>query len=644
MYEAFYGLREKPFNLTPDPRFLFLSEKHKEAFAHLLYGIKNRGGFVMVTGEIGTGKTTICRTLLNNLEDDTEVAFIFNPCLSPEELLRTINQDFGIPSRATSIKGLIDELNTYLLDRRARNKNCVLVIDEAQNLDPAILEQIRLLSNLETETEKLLQIVLIGQPELAEHLELNELRQLNQRITARYHLRELGSDETLQYIAYRLRVAGGRRKVRFTRRAVKAIYRCSGGVPRVINAICDRALLVGYTVESRDITVPIIRRAAREVRGERFKKPKRRFHFSLRPLLKPVGIAAALGLALAATYYLAPLSEWLRRDSAPDASARVAPVSAPAQSDAKVAPAAAPAAPAPNVDYEAMLDSLDPVATRNAGAEAILKKWGIQSARNLPKGESAPELVQFAVDNGLDAEPLLPTLDQLIGIDLPAFALIQGKDGTPLWVGLVGREGDNLQVVLGPDRVERIPRQVLYKRYTVQAVVLWRDPAPGAPVITQNAQGDAVLALQNQLKGMGRYAAEPTGVYDAATAAAVRRLQSEFSLGIDGKVGRQTRMALCALSPEGEKAKLSAPLTVPAAEPVVAKAAPPAPVPEHAPSGSLPVAIAAVTTPPAPAPATTGDASGLNALTNIDILNGLGDPPAVFPGLGVAKAPEGTAK
>lgn len=186
MYEEFYGLTERPFNLTPDPRFVYLSEKHKEAFAHLLFGIKNRSGFIMVSGEIGTGKTTICRSLLNQLDTDTEVAFIFNPCLSPKELLRHINQDFGIKTQGQTVKELVDELNEFLLARNARGKNCVLVIDEAQNLETGVLEQIRLLSNLETETQKLLQIVLIGQPELAEHLQLPELRQLNQRITARY--------------------------------------------------------------------------------------------------------------------------------------------------------------------------------------------------------------------------------------------------------------------------------------------------------------------------------------------------------------------------------------------------------------------------------------------------------------------------
>ena len=315
MYEAFYGLSEKPFNLTPDPRFLCLSEKHKEAFSHLLYGIMSRSGFIMISGEIGTGKTTICRYLLSKLDLDTEVAFVFNPTLSPEELLRTINQDFGSDTKAASIKGLIDELNVYLLDRYAQGKNCVLVIDEAQDLEPRVLEQIRLLSNLETETAKLLQIILIGQPELAEMLELPELRQLNQRITARYHLQPLNREETMQYIAYRLRVAGARNIVKFSKGALNEIYRFSKGTPRVINAVCDRALLIGFTQELREFETPIIRQAIHEIRGEWVEnKRKRRAH---RRALYPV-LAAAAAIALVAGSPLA--ASWIQHQKAADAA------------------------------------------------------------------------------------------------------------------------------------------------------------------------------------------------------------------------------------------------------------------------------------------------------------------------------------
>ena len=290
MYQEYYGLTEKPFNLTPDPRFLYLSKKHKEAFAHLMYGIQHRSGFVMVSGEIGTGKTTICRSLLKQLDPSIEVALVFNPYLSPEELLKHINQDFGIESDSTSVLEHIAELNEYLLKSATEGKTCVLIIDEAQNLSAEILEQIRLLSNLETEKEKLIQIMLIGQPELAEKLELHELRQLNQRITARYHLEALTEEETLHYIAFRLRVAGGRKMVRFTRKAIREVYKISQGTPRVINAICDRALLIAFTMETRELTPKIIKAAAQEIQGEGHVN---RRQLNIMPVLKTTGVFCA---------------------------------------------------------------------------------------------------------------------------------------------------------------------------------------------------------------------------------------------------------------------------------------------------------------------------------------------------------------
>lgn len=210
MYEAFYNFRERPFNLTPDPKYLFLSERHREALAHLLYGIRQRCGFILLTGEVGTGKTTLCRALLHSLDDDTEIALIFNPNLSAVELLQAVNREFGLPGLSESRKVLVDELNAHLLERRRAGKNLVLLVDEAQNLIPPVLEELRLLSNLETESEKLLQIVLIGQPELKELLARPELRQLDQRMSVRYHLETLNLNETAAYIDHRLHVAARR--------------------------------------------------------------------------------------------------------------------------------------------------------------------------------------------------------------------------------------------------------------------------------------------------------------------------------------------------------------------------------------------------------------------------------------------------
>lgn len=269
MYSDFYGLTERPFNLTPDPRFLFLSRNHREVFAHLLYGIRQHLGFIELTGEVGTGKTTVLRTLLGQLADDAyRCAFIFNPAMSALDLLRSINREFGLPARGLSQAGLLQALNTFLLRENAAGRTVVLVIDEAQNLEPEVLEQVRLISNLETERAKLIQIVLAGQPELGSLLDRPNLRQLRQRIAVRFHLRPMDGDDTGAYIRHRLRVAGGEGKVAFAPGAVRAVFRRSKGMPRLINVFCDRALLVGYTGDAREITAGHIATAVRELRRE----------------------------------------------------------------------------------------------------------------------------------------------------------------------------------------------------------------------------------------------------------------------------------------------------------------------------------------------------------------------------------------
>src|ERR1700742_4363817 len=271
MYLSFFGLNEKPFAITPDPRYLYLSERHAEALAHLLYGINEAGGFVQLTGEVGTGKTTIVRSLLAQTPKNAEIALILNPKMTAPEFLLTICEELGIgvPDAATeSLKDLVDILSGYLLRAHGAGRRVVVVVDEAQNLAPAVLEQVRLLTNLETNTQKLLQIILIGQPELRELLGRNELRQLAQRITGRYHLDPLSRDETSAYVRHRLRVAGATTDI-FSGLGLAEVYRLSGGTPRVINVVCDRALLGAYSMDRHRVTGTLVRNAASEVFGKR---------------------------------------------------------------------------------------------------------------------------------------------------------------------------------------------------------------------------------------------------------------------------------------------------------------------------------------------------------------------------------------
>jgi putative secretion ATPase (PEP-CTERM system associated) len=258
MYEKFYGLIEKPFGVTPDPRFLFLSPQHREALAYLQYGVRERTGFVAIIGEVGTGKTTLLHALLNDLDASTRTAFVFNTALTAKGLFRMMAADFGIKSSARTKTDLLMETHRFLLDRFAEGVQCVLVIDEAQNLNYQLLEEVRMLSNLETDREKLLQIIMVGQPELATKLAMPRLRQLRQRINARYHLAPLGDQECAQYIMHRLRVAGLSRENPFSPETVSEIYRCTEGIPRLINMVCDRALVLGYARERRRIDLDLI--------------------------------------------------------------------------------------------------------------------------------------------------------------------------------------------------------------------------------------------------------------------------------------------------------------------------------------------------------------------------------------------------
>ena len=293
MYTQFFGLRVKPFNLTPNPQFLYLSKTHREVYAHLLYGVQNRVGFIEVTGEVGTGKTTILRTFLGELDSEKyRVALIFNPRLTVIELLRSINREFGLHGQEETLSQLVDDLNRFLLEENHAGRIPVLVIDEAQNLSGDVLEQIRLLSNLETETEKLIQIVLAGQPELTQVLSRPELRQLNQRVAVRYHLAPLGTQDCREYICHRLKVAGRPDGELFSAAATRRVHRLTGGVPRLINLLCDRALLIGYAHGIGRITPREVSQASRELAQQTPGRRQQRFWWLTAVALGCAGLLA----------------------------------------------------------------------------------------------------------------------------------------------------------------------------------------------------------------------------------------------------------------------------------------------------------------------------------------------------------------
>ena len=267
MYNEFYGFTEAPFNITPDPRFLFFSDKHREAYNHILFGIRERKGFIQITGEVGAGKTTVCRAILGQLGPTYKTALVLNPCLTSTQLARAVLIELGLKPKKLDRVAYLEILNQFLLNQTAEGNDVVLFIDEAQDLGAELLEQVRLLSNLETDQRKLLQIVLIGQPELREKLNDRGLRQLRQRITVRYHLIPLSREETERYIAHRLRVAGAMGRPTFSPWAVRTIHRYSAGVPRLINAICDKALLYGFVNGTDRMDARAVRQAIRELEG-----------------------------------------------------------------------------------------------------------------------------------------------------------------------------------------------------------------------------------------------------------------------------------------------------------------------------------------------------------------------------------------
>jgi general secretion pathway protein A len=530
MYLDFYSFREKPFNLTPDPRFIFLSRSHREAFAHLLYGINNHAGFMVLTGEVGSGKTTVLRTLLNHLPADRyRTALIFNPSLSSFELLRSINRELSIPSDTSNNCSPLDALNRFLLQENAEDRTVVLAIDEAQDLEAPVLEQIRLISNLETDRKKLIQIILAGQPELMRMLNRDEMRQLSQRITVRYHLEPMNFEDTLGYIDHRLKVAGGGDKVTFSRGSLNRIYRYSRGLPRLINAACDRSLLAGYTRDTRKIDRRIAVAGIKDLRRNTA-YPNRKRRLLWVPTIVVLAALVAVGIN----------SKWVRNFIDPfNPSSRTQTAEERAEGDSVITGEELSRAMASELGQVSESES-----TRYA-FNALAASWNVPPI--LESGDSNPlsKMEHGGLGRELRLYRFLGNLGALIRIDYPAVLELDmpGVSGKR-FVLLVGIENEKLLVDPPIAGRKSLSFNELEKVWSGYGYLLWKDSLNFPTRMSPGAKGDHIKRLQGLLREAGSYRGPSTGLYDKDTVLAVKEFQSARGIDQDGIVGAQTLMLL----------------------------------------------------------------------------------------------------
>ena len=576
MYSQHFGLTQDPFSIAPDPRYLFMSERHREALAHLLFGVSgphstaggSGGGFVLLTGDIGTGKTTICRCFLEQIPAGCHVAYIFNPKLTVVELLQSICEEFHITPGATAstpatVKDYIDALNAFLLQSHAAGQSSVLIIDEAQNLQADVLEQLRLLTNLETNARKLLQIVLIGQPELRTMLARPELEQLAQRVIARFHLDALTEAESTQYIQHRLAVAGHTGPLPFDRKALQAIHRLARGVPRRINLLCGRALLGAWATGLHTVNRSVVNKAAGEVFGpEHTVQPRSPGNGWLL-----AGAGVLLGAAATAAF---TLSDWrpaapqttlqsgktpAKTASAPSAAASLSPPSITSSAPALAPSAALPAQPAPaNATMASAASSSTPIPAPPP-LESVLPKlarditqawaslspsWQLPANSADPCAAAAAQQLQCYRTTKLN----LPLLRQL---GRPGILTLQADDNTALYAVLVGMTDQTATLQIGTER-HTVSLSALGRRWRGEFATLWRAPDGYNPAARGGATGPAITQLARQLDQLDGSAAQPPSSapppLDTALKNRVRDFQRTHGLQADGQPGPMTYMQL----------------------------------------------------------------------------------------------------
>lgn len=539
MYKAFYGLSDNPFSIAPNPHYLFLSDRHREALAHLTYGLGETGGFVLLTGEVGTGKTTVSRCLLGQLPDNTDTAFILNPSLTELELLATLCDELKISyGDNPTLKQLTDHLSRFLLANHSKGRNTVLIIDEAQHLRPEVLEQLRLLTNLETDTKKLLQVILIGQPELQLLLKRQELRQLAQRITARYHLLPLNEDEIALYVLHRLQVAG-RFEPLFTRKAVNVLQKYSGGIPRLINLLCERSLMAGYAQSRVPIDHHMVRQAAAEVLGEEEPTQNR--------YLWPTATAAALFVAFGVSYWLftdkpvnavSASSMVLESASANVAASNTQALSATEGMSKLVQPVDQQSSKGsiPDPNQRLLNDAINQSRDIDTAFAGLFSVWG-----KVPyKGLTA---CQSAVEQGLSCYQQQGNWMSLTRLNYPAVVYLVDDNQQDFYGAVIAVDGEQLLMQLGEQQLW-VDRAWFNQHFSGTFEILWQAPNLPMMDISQKSSPGQLQWLENALAHVNNRNARRVNQFDVQLENDLKSFQSQHGLKADGIAGNQTLVRL----------------------------------------------------------------------------------------------------